>query len=213
MTGKRIQVDLGQMSMPVGEDRSSDFSPGNGSQRGADADRGDVDRLRAILRGRGGNRSNVGIGGLGATPDLAGTGAPAFGPTGLDAVPTPAPPEEGPLIAETGRRGDFTVDRIGEELESLWIGDGTRSRREVRLRLRRQVLPHTSVRLFEAAGRLQVDMTVGQEDIRIWLAGRLPALAESLGARLSRPLRLVVTGVRPARLESDSVDWPAGSRP
>jgi hypothetical protein len=147
------------------------------------ADRSDVDRLQAIMR---------------RLPEHADMAADLPQP-----FPAPAAlhDERPPLEA-----GD-TV-QIGAEIERLWVGDGTSGVRQVRVRLRRELLPDTSVRLFEEGGRLHVDMTVGSEPTCRWLSAQLPSLGAGLGERLGRPLRLVVRGVRAAAGGMTVFNWP-----
>lgn len=205
MTGKRVQLDLGQIAMPVGEDRS-------GGQAGGVASGSDVARLQAILRRPAvQDRPHSGQ----SATDLWSVMAQAAGTRELQ---LPAEVLATTAAAADGQ-GDFMQQdpaQIGAELESLWVCNGAHGLREVRLNLRKEILPHTSVRLFEASGRLQVDMRVADESTRRWLAGTLPQLAASLGERLARPLSLRVSGLPPARPENSVVEWPqdvAGAGP
>lgn len=191
MSGKRVQVDLGQIAMPVGEHRGHGMVPGKG------ADGADVAKLQAILRRPvvqdrpAGAQSGVDL--LAAAPDK---GAQALPQQAVD------------LPAGVGQEQEHDVYKVGAELERLWMSNGAHGQREVRLRMRAHILPHTAVRLFEGQGRLQVEMSVSNEATRCWLVASLPGLGMSLGQRLLRPLRLSVLGRAPAVPSCDGFDWP-----
>ncbi|HTH78703.1 MAG TPA: hypothetical protein VL593_06965 [Ramlibacter sp.] len=84
------------------------------------------------------------------------------------------------------------ADDIGNEVARLWVGTGMHSGREVRVGLREALLPDTSVRLFEADGRVRIEFTCGTSRVADWLDRKLAELARSIGERLQRPLELAV---------------------
>ena len=180
MTGRRVDLNLGLVSLPLGEDRrqGEHESP---AQRQADPD--DVARLQAVL----------------------GREAPAQAADG-----TPAQPETGgapPSRLTPGMADGDGHARTGAEIERLWVANGALGLREVRLRMRRDILPDTTLRIFESGARLQIELYVGCEATRRWLAADLPVLARTLGRRLRHPLHLLVSGVGAAQPAVTCIDW------
>ncbi|MFC4160045.1 type III secretion HpaP family protein [Chitinimonas lacunae] len=102
----------------------------------------------------------------------------------FSAVPDPAPVTAAPDAA--GR-----VAELVETLASaLTTNHGDHGRREVRVTLRHEVLPRTEFRVYEAEGALQVDFLSDDPAAQAWLVQSLGPLAEQLGQRLRREVRL-----------------------
>ncbi|MGI4847198.1 MAG: hypothetical protein ACRYGK_03545 [Janthinobacterium lividum] len=198
MSGTRVDVDLGQMSMPVGDSRRHALAIGR-------VDGAAVAHLQALMR-RAPAPDWSAVPQTAVPVDVAGGAehsANGLAPRDAEPLGTAASPAVG---MPAGR----LADELQGAMESLWVGDVTRGQRNVRLRLRlrREILPDTALHLFEDGGRLVVDMRVANEQVRQWLAGTLPALAATLGGRLARPLVITVAGVPPAGRSSHSVHWP-----
>lgn len=83
---------------------------------------------------------------------------------------------------------------LAGELERLWVGDGAAGRREVRMALRDDVLPSTSVRLYESGGALQVELFIASAAVAQWMAARAELVARDLGMRLGREVCVAVGG-------------------
>lgn len=110
------------------------------------------------------------------------------------------------LMREGARGGleDFGdapwADRPGQEatlageIERLWVSDGAMGRREVRMALRDDVLPATSIRLYESGGALQVELFIASAAIAQWMATRAERVARDLGTRLGREVCVTVGG-------------------
>jgi hypothetical protein len=58
---------------------------------------------------------------------------------------------------------------------------------------------------------LQIELTIGGEPTRAWLARELPALARVVGTRLERPLRLTILAAARGLDSAAHADWPRGS--
>jgi hypothetical protein len=112
------------------------------------------------------------------------------------------------LMAQLDPEGGEQARQLCREIEMLWTGDGSVSRREVRIKLRREVLPDTWLRLYEEGGRLHIEMTAGAEGTRRWLTSELRRLALMLGERLTQPFRLII--VEPHQVDPTVLDWPQG---
>jgi hypothetical protein len=111
------------------------------------------------------------------------------------------------LLGAPEAQAAASAEELGALIERLWVNDGVSSIREVRVKLRREILPDTSVRLYEAGGRLQVALTVSEDATRRWLESALPALTSDLGMRLNRPLRVALVSVN-VSTPGVSWDWP-----
>ena len=199
MSGKRVNLDLGLVSLPLGEGRGRHD---DGFRPPEEADRDDVSRLEALL-GRGGR----------------GDGRP-----GEDAPPQEAAALSGP---STAARTAATLAQAGAEIERLWIAHGAQGAerkgetadaqpaqgpREARLRMRPGILADTTVCIHVDGGRLGVGTHVGCEATRRWLEAELPALARTLEQRLRGPLHLLVRGVGAAQPIHACLDWPGRGR-
>jgi hypothetical protein len=182
MTKKKVDVDLGPISFPVGEDTKEPKHPPSQN----DLDQDSVLRFRAMMERPIQGRPMV-------TEDLD--------------LPTPFS-----LLGAPDPKRSHDTAEIGMEIEHLWVGDGVDGIREVLVGIAREVLPETSVRLYEGDGRLQIHMTVGGEATRIWLASELHNLTLDLGERLQRPLRVAVLNVNSTESALASCDWPEDFR-
>lgn len=83
---------------------------------------------------------------------------------------------------------------LGLEIERLWVGNGNGTIREVRLRLAETLIPDTWVRIFDQHGELQVELKSSRDGTRQWLDRSSPTLAEDIGSRLQRPVRVTIQG-------------------
>jgi hypothetical protein len=182
MSKKRINVDAGTMHLPVGEDNLSDGE----EVKVPAADSFLISRFRDALDGR---RS---------APTSELVEEELESPFALLGAPEPV------------RQAD--ASEIGSAIERLWVGDGASGLREVRVKLGSAMLPGTSVRLYEAAGRLYVDLVVDSDEVGRWLRSRLPALGRDLSERLQRPVRVAVVGAGDdAGMGVFEPDWPEAS--
>ncbi|MDB5798425.1 MAG: hypothetical protein JWP36_2327 [Paucimonas sp.] len=98
--------------------------------------------------------------------------------------------------------------QLGELIGRLWVGNGSRSEREVRARLDDAILPETWLRMVEVGGRLQIELSTGRADVHEWLRTNIGRLAEEIGQRLKRPLRVLAVGSD--AMTRASLDWPEG---
>ena len=83
---------------------------------------------------------------------------------------------------------------LGLEIERLWVCNGNGTVREVRLRLGETFIPDTWVRIFDQHGELQVELTSSRDGTRQWLDRSSLTLAEDIGSRLQRPVRVTIHG-------------------
>ncbi len=181
MSKKRIHVDTGTIHLPVGEDNLGGGEEG----KVPEADSFLIHRFRDALDGRRPPR----------TAEFAEEELES--PFALLGAPEPV------RQAETSE--------IGSAIERLWVGDGTSGVREVRVKLGNAMLPDTSVRIYEAAGRLCVELTVESDEVGRWLRFRLPALGRDIGERLRRAVRVAVTVAGDeAEMGLFEADWTEG---
>lgn len=139
---------------------------------------------------------------LPAGAGMAGDGAPPREADASDVMRFEALMREGtraPLLAgggpDTGEDGTPAQDGVlAAEIERLWVGNGSSGAREVRMGLRHDVLPSTSVRLYESGGCLQVELFVAGPSLAAWMATRAARVARDLGARLAREVCVTVSG-------------------
>ncbi len=179
MSKKRMEVDMGTMALPVGEGRgAADDGPSPEA-----ADPLSVSRFRQAMDQP--PRQHV-------MADLQDRELPS--PFALLGAAEPVAP--------------MSAEDFGAMVERMWTSDGAIGVREVRMTVHRQILPDTSVRLYEVGGRLQVDLSVTADATRQWLASALPALAGDLGKRLNRPVRVAIVAAH--GLPAVSSDWPEG---
>lgn len=94
---------------------------------------------------------------------------------------------------DSGQPGALDAFDIGQELERLWVSNGERGRREVRIRLAPAIIPGTWVRILTHGGELQVELGVASKGTRQWLCCASDMLAEDLAARLRCAVRVIVT--------------------
>ncbi|WP_076998306.1 hypothetical protein [Variovorax sp. KK3] len=157
MNKKSMNVDYGAMSLHVGEDSV-------GSNQGPGPNEHSDEAIRAFRSG------------LAPRPDLmSGDG---------ERHSRPASPFDLLAFGEHGARPG--MHELGEEIARLYVADVRRGDREVRAAVSARLLPQTGLRIFEDGGRLQVQLAIGCEDTRRWLAERLASLGQHLGTRLQR---------------------------
>ena len=179
---KRMDVDMGTMALPVGEERrAQDYD----AQAPEPADPLSITRFQQAMDQPPRSRQ---------IPDLEDEGLPS--PFALLGAPEPVTA--------------MSAEDIGALVERLWVSDGAIGIREVRVTLQRQILPDTSVRLYEAGGRLQVALSASADATRHWLEAALPGLASDLGKRLNRPLRVTLMEAHAGASPGASCDWPEG---
>lgn len=82
--------------------------------------------------------------------------------------------------------GSIDWSRISEGVERLMVGDGRSGRRQVRVQLKNEALPETSIEIAADEGLLLVIFTCGAERARRLLAERCAWLAAELAQRLGR---------------------------
>jgi Type III secretion protein (HpaP) len=85
-------------------------------------------------------------------------------------------------------------DRLGEEIERIWVNDGAHGLREVRIRLADAILPGTWIRISNQAGELLIEISAAHEGTRHWLGRVAPQLADDLCQRLRQSVRISVDG-------------------
>lgn len=168
------QVDLGPMSMPVGDDCMVWRAP-----KGRDSD---VVQFKALMQSPGHSHREH----------------------------TDDPLEQ--AVRDIARDAASPDERsIGGEIGRLLVGWGGSTAREVRIGLRPEVLPNTTLRIFEAQGQLRIELTVGSPDVAAWLAGRLGAVARDIGRDLDRDIGIWVLAGGTGEVLG-SAFWPDGSR-
>lgn len=112
------------------------------------------------------------------------TEAPPPHPFSLFArLPDPAPTASAPPAPRVAELAEALAERI-------MVGGADGGRREVRVALKQEVLPRTELRIYEVEGALQVDFHCDDPSTQAWLAQSLAPLAEQLGQRLRREVRL-----------------------
>jgi hypothetical protein len=92
-------------------------------------------------------------------------------------------------------------NRLAEGVARLLVGDGRSGRRQVRIDLRNDALPDTTVEIVEHGGALLVAFTCAAERARRLLAEGADRIAATLAERLSRPIVV--------RVQSDDPEDPA----
>lgn len=99
-----------------------------------------------------------------------------------------------PELADAARIdwADCEANSLESEIERLWISEGASGIREVRLGLRREVLPDTTVRLLRQETSLHVDIACGRPVLASWLRARAQAIATELADRLGRDVTVRV---------------------
>lgn len=188
MTKRRLEVDMGSMHLPVGEDNL----PGGETPAARSADPLAVGRFRDALDGHR------------RPPPQWPAEEEIESPFALFGAPDPsrpAPPSE-----------------IAAAVEGMWVNQGVSGVREVRAKLGARLCRETSVRLYEAAGCLNVDLSSPVESSAQWLVSVLPALAKDVGQRLQRAVRIAVFGPRAGdgrmdEIEAIALDWPQDGTP
>jgi len=188
MIGNKTAVNLGLVSLPLGDERRDDGTPRASNQ----ASPQDVERLQALLGGS------------------ARTGAHAGTPEHL----THAELERTHVVNDEAALGPAQLqrERVGEALALLCQTEKLGCGRVLRLNLHADILPDTVLQMVDSGTCLHIDLEVGCNATRRWLASKLPQLAEQLGQRLQRPLRLRVGG---AGLEAGQTlvqEWPDGAQ-
>jgi hypothetical protein len=182
MSKKRVNVDTGTMHLPAGEDKLD----GGGEVKVPKADPLQVDRFRDALDGR-------------RAPHDAG-----FAEEGLESPFA--------LLGGSEPLRQAESSEVASAIERLWIGNGASGVREVRVKLGSSMLPGTSVRLYEAGGRLHVDLTADSDEVGRWLRSRLPALGRDISERLQRDVRVAVAdSAGSAETGAFEADWPEAS--
>jgi hypothetical protein len=186
MTGPRMQVDLGPMSMAVGEARHESGWTG---LHGADADA--ALRLKDLLA-RG-------------TPQHSGPQQMAAH-AGSAALPAIEPDRAARFHAHS------ESDQLGPELERLWlsVSGAPAAAREINVQISPHILRDTWLRMADVGGRLHIEFTVGDAQTQAWLNARLAPLAEDVGSRLSRALSIAVRGRYPEARQPVCLNWPEG---
>lgn len=159
MNKRAMSVDYGPLTLTVGEDR-----PATGwTPERRPADDAEAALMRAAVRGC--RRRTSG------EDDERGRLTSPFA-----------------LLAEGEEPKQATAGEVGGEIERLWVADPSGGVREVRARIAPHLMARTSLHMSVREGRLQVDLHVGCEKTRRWIAFSLPALGRDLGARLQRDL-------------------------
>jgi hypothetical protein len=87
---------------------------------------------------------------------------------------------------------DADEERLSDEIESLWVNDGARGAREVRVKLSEAVLPGVWVSIRMHGGELLVELRCANEGTRDWLGASASRLALGLCDRLHQSIRVVV---------------------
>lgn len=200
MSGRRIAVDLGPLSLSLVEGGAPAVS---GQEAAARVD--DVLRLRSLMRqGSGAHRPQASPG----ADDVAGGGCPV----GADTNTTDM--KGGP--AATYAPGMATLDDARVELLAFELSAALQAAQrmqtgrasEVRLVLRPTVLRDAELGVVDRDGMLEFSLWVGHDDDCRWLALQLPRLARVLGERLRRRLWLrLFDGVRRQQLLAEQA-WP-----
>jgi len=182
MIGNKSEVNLGLVSLPLGDERRDSAPP----RVGRDASPEDVARLQALL------------GPSEHPPDSGGHLQHA------ELERTPLANDEGTLAER-----HLNHERVGEALALLCQAGNPGCARVLRLNLHADILPDTVLQIVDTGACLRIDLEVGCAATRKWLASRLPDLAEQLGQRLQRPLRLCVSGVGQAFEQALVREWLA----
>lgn len=112
------------------------------------------------------------------------------------------------LLAEGERTQRATAGEVGGEIERMWVSELSGGTREIRAVIAPQLLPRTQLRMAENEGRLQVELRVGCEDTRRWLAFSLSALGRDLGARLQRDLLVLLFDAGDDAQPAQRFRWP-----
>lgn len=186
MIGNKTAVNLGLVSLPLGDERRDSAAPCASNEASAE----DVARLRALL----GDSAHAGAP---ASPDPGGTLPHA------ELERTHLVNDEAALAAAQLQR-----ERVGEALALLCRTENPGCGRVLRLNLHADILPDTVLQMVDTGACLHIDLEVGCAATRQWLASKLPELTEQLGQRLQRPLRLSVGGEAGQALVRE---WPPGA--
>jgi hypothetical protein len=119
-------------------------------------------------------------------------------------VPTPATPDSPAPFSlfagvasaaaspASGSRSSELHQKLDDTLSSLLVEEGTGGSRQVRMELKEEVLPGTTVVVQEAEGRLQIQFICSQEDSRLRLNRIAPEQAQALAHRLNREVLISV---------------------
>ena len=181
MSGRRIAVDLGPLSLSLLDGGASYVS---GQQVAARSD--DVLRLRSLMRqGAGAHAAHVSPGA---------DSAAAKSPTGSDSAPTgmTSGPAAMPATA-MATLDEAQVEWLAFELSAALMAAPllhTQKSADIRLALRPTVLRDAELGVVDRDGTLEFSLWVGNDDDCQWLAAQLPRLARTLGERLRRRLRM-----------------------
>ncbi len=195
MSGRRIPVDLGPLTLHVMDDGKSCASP-------HEASIDDVLRLRAVMRGSAGSSQDFGHDHGVAGDDGEQAVSAATGRASCIAVPD---------ICGMATLDDANVKLLASELTAALrsrsaLPAGASS--AVRLALRPLVLRDAELGVEDCDGELAFALWVGNTDDVHWLVLQLPRLAATLGERLCRRLRVrVFDAPRTSRLLAEQV-WP-----
>ncbi len=200
MSGRRIPVDLGPLSLHVLDD-------GGSCALLPSACIDDVLRLRSVMRG-----------GADSPQDFAQEFAQDRGLAAHEGAQADrAGTNRTSGIAALDRGATATLDDSRVALLALDLSATLRYRpattagpsSAVRLALRPLVLRDAELGVEDSVGRLEFSLWVGDTDDAQWLVVQLPKLTVSLGERLRRSLRVrVFDALRTSRLLAEQV-WPA----
>ncbi len=84
------------------------------------------------------------------------------------------------------------LDDVQDSVQKLLVSQGVDGSREVRLELKAEVLPGTELRIAQHDGRLQIEFVVTDPNSLSWLTAQATSLAEKLGNRLNKQIRIRV---------------------
>lgn len=192
MSSRRINVDLGPLALTLLDGVLPELAQQTGR-------RGDAQKLQALMRQ-----------GCGSQDDVADRIEGDEG--GSDSNSTV-------YVAGTSGLHDLcaldeaNVELLAFELStSLQTAELKRSdwSSEVRLALRPTVLRDAELGVIESEGTLEFFLYVGNHHDCCWLVQQLPLLAQTLGEKLGRRLRLRLFGsIRQHQLAEQA--WPAGA--
>lgn len=167
MTGKRSTVDLGPMSLPVGD--SVNFPESYLVKARAL----DINKLNDLMR-EGGHQNTVSI-----EPE-----------EGLN-LPN-ANLQQFSAALQDAKKVDALSEKIASVVPKTSSAVKGQAAAGIEIRIRETLLPETTLTVREADGKLSFDVWVGHADTRRWLVQKLPAVVQQVGQRLNRPLQITV---------------------
>ena len=196
MSGRRIPVDLGPLSLNVLED-------GRPYTSAPSASIDDVLRLKAVMHGSTESPHHF-VQDHVAADDYGDIQANVASGRALRVAAPGGQALNAPDEAHVALLA-FEMSAALQTLSGLPAGDSS----ELRLVLRPMVLRDAELGVADSRGQLEFSLWVGDADDSQWLALQLPRLVATLGERLRRRLRVrVFEGMRTSRLLAEQA-WPS----